>query len=142
MAYENIDLRDEGDERIIVFSAMERKVDRVTLDRDTGNFMFEYWVDRDEPDHEKFVIVINGIVVELYFITHYEKETDTKVYTLDAYFPNGNVDKETVFEEVRKAVEARGYHGFPKEIYYNNICVDRHADKRNGNGRLELGRFE
>lgn len=139
MAYENIWL-EEGEEKIVIVDGYKKKVDAVTIDNDTGNFMFKYWIDRDEPDHKVFVIVINGIVVKLYFITHYEKETKTQVYTLETFYKNGEIDKETVFEEVRKAVEVYGCAGRTNEM--KKIFKERFGDDHNGKGRLDLARFK
>lgn len=139
MSYKNIDIK-EVEEKIVVFNLMGSKVKRVTIDRDTGNFMYKYWVDRDEPNHEEFVIVVNGVVVRLYFATHYEKETDTKIWTLEGYYRNGDIDKETVFKEVDKAVQVYGCHGFTNEM--NRVFIERFGHDANGKGRLDLARFE
>ena len=66
------------------------------------------------------------VVVDLFFITRYKKEIDTQEYTLDAYFINGAVDKETVFEEVRKAVEVYGCAGRTNEM--KKIFKERFGD--------------
>ena len=137
MAYENVRL-EEGKEKIVIVDGREEKIKAITIDSDTGNFMFKYFVDRDSPGHEIFEIVINGIVVDLYFFTHYEKATDTKIWTLEGYFQNGNIDKETIFEEVGKAVEVYGYHGFTNEM--NKVFIERFGHDGNGKGRLDLGR--
>ncbi len=51
--------------------------------------MFKYRVDRDAPDHEWFEIVINGVVVDLFFITRYEKEIENS----GSYWINNLSDK-------------------------------------------------
>lgn len=51
-----------------------KSCERATIDRETGNFMFKKSVDRNSPEHKRYEIVIRGIVVDLWFYTHFEKK--------------------------------------------------------------------
>lgn len=137
MAYENIDIKD-GKEKIVLYGV--RKIEYITIDRDTGNFMFRRSVSKIKPGIELFVFLINGVVIELDFATHYEKELDVKVYTLEKYHIDGKLDDEYVLGELKKAIDVFGYNGLPKEIY-NNEYKNSH-EGGNEKVRLDISRFE
>lgn len=139
MAYENIWL-EEGEEKIVIVDGYKKKVDAVTIDNDTGNFMFEYYVDKNSPQNKRFEIVINDVVIDLWFYTHFEDDPNTMVWTLEKYFRNGDASEKKIFEEVSKAVEAYGCAGRTNEM--KKIFKERFGDDHNGKGKLDLARFE
>ncbi len=139
MAYENIWLK-KGEEKIVVVDGYEVRVDDVTYDDATGNFMFEYFVDRNSPMHKRFEIVINDIVIDLWFYNHFEDDPNTMIWTLEKYFRNGDISENIIFGEVKKAVEAYGCAGRTNEM--KKIFKAQFGDDHNGYGKLDLGRFE
>lgn len=137
MAYENVWF-EEGEEKVVIVDDCERVVKRATIDRETGNFMFKKSVDRNSPEHKRYEIVIRGIVVDLWFYTHFEKKApNTMIWTLENYFINGSIRKKELFEEIKNAVEAYGCSGNTAEEkkYY----IEKYGDDNNGFARVELG---
>ncbi len=138
MAYENIWLK-KGEEKIVIVDGYKKKVDAVTIDNDTGNFMFKYWIDRDAPSHVRFEMVIRGIVIDLWFYNHFEDDPNTMIWTLERFFLNGEIEKKEVFEEITKAVEAYGCKGNTNEE--KKYFIEKFGDDKNGFGRADFGRI-
>ena len=136
MAYENVWF-EEGEEKVVVVDGCEKIVDVATVDYETGNFMFEYYVDRDAPSHVRFEMVIRGIVIDLWFYNHFEDDPNTMIWTLERFFLNGEIEKKEVFEEITKAVETYGCKGNTNEE--KKYFIEKFGDDKNGFARVELG---
>ena len=139
MAYENVRLVDEG-KKIVEVDGHKKELNRITIDYETGNFMFKYRVDRDAPDHERFEIVISGVVVDLWFYKHFEDDPNTMIWTLEKYFINGPVKKKDLFVEIKKAVEAYGCSGYTVEE--KNYYIEKYGVDNNGFGKVDLKRVK
>ena len=136
MAYENVRFK-EGEEKTVIVDGYEEVVSKATIDYETGNFMFMYYVNRDSPKHKRFEIVIRGIVVDVWFYRHYDKKHQVTIWTLEKYIRNGNINKKELYKEMSKAVEAYGSLGntLEEKQYY----LEKYGDDKNGVGKLDLG---
>ncbi len=139
MAYENVRLVDEG-KKIVEVDGHKKELNRITIDYETGNFMFEYYVNRNAPSHVRFEMFIRGIVVDLWFYKHFEDNPYYMIWTLERFFINGEIDKKEVFKEVKKAVEAYGCFGYTKKMC-DDIKEKYNDMYPNGFAKLDLGRF-
>lgn len=140
MAYENVRFN-AGEEKVVIVDDCERVVKRATIDRETGNYMFKQYEDRNNPNHKRFEIVIGGTVVDLWLFNQLDKKTDTMIWTLEKYFVNGSVHRDEVFDEVKKAFEAYGCLGLTykkQKKWYEKY----NEENPNGFAKVCFGRFK
>lgn len=108
MAYVNVKC-DEGEEFVFKVFREEVRVNRITHDEESGNYMFVYHMGegRDYYGSDDFILVIRGIPVDLHFSRH-DGEVDGKkalIWSLYRYVTEGDLSEREIFDELGKAVE-------------------------------------
>ena len=118
MAYVNVKC-DEGEEFVFKVFGEEVRVNRITHDEESGNYMFVYRMGegRDYYGIDDFILVIRGIPVDLHFSRH-DGEVDGKkayIWSLYRYVTEGDLSEREIFDELGKAVEVYKRLGYTKE---------------------------
>lgn len=127
MAYVNVKC-DEGEEFVFKVFGEEVRVNRITHDEESGNYMFVYRMGegRDYYGSDDFILVIRGIPVDLHFSRH-DGEVDGKkayIWSLYRYVTEGDLSEREIFDELGKAVEVYDRLCYTEDELNNTQPVD------------------
>lgn len=114
MAYENISLKkDELRTFIIPTRGWKITPDFCTMDKEKGTILYKYFVDREFPDREYFVLIYKDKVIDMLLDGEEFVAPDTRKWKLISISIPEGLDKEEVLAELREALMIYGCDGSP-----------------------------